>query len=309
MPGADVSIIIVNYNSWGFVIPLVKRLTGLQKKTFQIIVIDNASTLAPPSEWNDIQNAHLINFIGNKINKGYAGGINDALLLVKNEYVLIMNPDIEVPDGGIEMLCDYLKEHKSVSAVSPGIKRPCDAIPAYSPRRFPNLLTAFSELLHINDLFKHNPFASYYFYDYKEFKKPVCVETVLGAVMMFRTSVLRELNGMDSSFFLYFEETDLFKRMSDNGLKLCYLPETIFIHHHGQSSMTTSYRETTYYKSMSYYFKKHHSIISFLLVKSCIIIGAVMEITYFFLKHILKKEDKDSSKKHIINCIKRIITM
>jgi GT2 family glycosyltransferase len=86
-----------------------------------------------------------------------------------------------------------------------------------------------------------------------------------GALLLARTEAANRLGGFDPRFFLYFEETDLCKRMADAGYELWAVGEAVATHVGGVSVAKTGETATHsgciarhYYESRFYYMVKHH---------------------------------------------------
>jgi hypothetical protein len=56
------------------------------------------------------------------------------------------------------------------------------------------------------------------------------VPFVSGAFMACRTTALREVNGFDERYFLYFEDADLSRTVQARGWRTAYCPESVVIH-------------------------------------------------------------------------------
>ena len=84
-----------------------------------------------------------------------------------------------------------------------------------------------------------------------------------------RASVLKEIGGWDEKFFLWFEDSDLAKRLYDHGYKVGWLPVTY--DHAGGSSfvkLDETYRKKLFFSSMNRYAQKHFGVIGKLVVRS-----------------------------------------
>ena len=54
-------------------------------------------------------------------NYGFAEGYNKAIEQVESEYVVLLNSDVEVTEGWLSPLLDYMTAHPEVAAVQPKI--------------------------------------------------------------------------------------------------------------------------------------------------------------------------------------------
>lgn len=90
---------------------------------------------------------------------------------------------------------------------------------------------------------------------------PISVEWISGCAMLFNVSKLMQIGFFDDNIFLFFEETDLCKRIIDSGhtIKLC--SNVFFNHHSGKackpSPQITWLKNWHYGWSRCYYHSKH----------------------------------------------------
>ena len=159
-------------------------------------------------------------------NHGFTGGYNRALARLEGyEYFLLLNSDIEVPQGWLEPLTAYMDAHPECGACGPKLH-------AWQDReRFEYAGAA-------------GGFADAYGYPFcrgrilKRVEKDRgqydgAVKEVLwvtGACMLVRSRVWREMGGLDDRFFAHMEEIDLCWRMQLAGWKVCVVPESVVWH-------------------------------------------------------------------------------
>ena len=62
--------------------------------------------------------------IGNQRNLYYAAANNQGVKVAGGEYVLLLNPDVQVAGETLQLLYGYLEDHADVAAVAP--KLVCD---------------------------------------------------------------------------------------------------------------------------------------------------------------------------------------
>jgi GT2 family glycosyltransferase len=65
---------------------------------------------------------------------------------------------------------------------------------------------------------------------------PMAVESVLGACLCVRSSVLPRLGLLDEEYFFFFEEIEWCQRASRMGMDVFYLPKARAIHSHGKTA-------------------------------------------------------------------------
>lgn len=219
----DLSIIIVNYNGRKY---LSDCLQSIEKQckgiAYEIIIWDNASTDESITFLQD-NFADKIKLFNSQKNLGFAGGNNAAakhaqgryFLLLNNDTILLSNPLIafkalEDPKTGViglKMLGSE-KEYR------------------FSAGRYP---TPF-RLLKLSLLFeKRNGFKTGNF----KTNTPKKVDWIEGSCLLTKASIWKKLNGLDERYFMYAEDIDYCKRVSDLGYQLAYLPINGYIHYGG----------------------------------------------------------------------------
>ena len=146
-----------------------------------------------------------------------------------SEYVVLLNSDVETPEGWLRPLLEYMDAHPEVAAVQPKIR---------SWRK--------------KDYFEHAGAAGGYLnalgypycrgrhvwgveQDKGQYDTVVNIDWTTGACMCVRTQVYKDLGGLDASFFAHMEEIDLCWRMRNKGWKLACVPQSMVYHLGGGS--------------------------------------------------------------------------
>ena len=114
------SIIILNWNGANMLrqfLPSVITHTTLPE--CEIIVADNGSTDDSLSVLAN-EFAAVRTIILDK-NYGFAEGYNKAIEQIDSEYVVLLNSDVEVPEGWLQPLLNYMDNHPMIGAVQPKI--------------------------------------------------------------------------------------------------------------------------------------------------------------------------------------------
>src|SRR5262245_5739269 len=102
------SVAIVNWNSGSLLRSCVQSALTTAPDA-EVIVIDNASkdnSVELIAEFRD-----RVDIIRNSVNRGFAGAVNQGFQQSSSPYVLILNPDIRVPSGAIDILENFLNVH------------------------------------------------------------------------------------------------------------------------------------------------------------------------------------------------------
>jgi len=237
----DLSFVILNYKMAGLVRNLVKNILNLNLDySFEILVGDNASkdNIAKMLKENfpHVNNLHL--FLYDE-NKGYGAGNNKLIKNAKGKYLVILNPDIVILDGTMEKLYDYLENNLDVGIVSPKL--------LYANRQaqqsyfsYYYLLTPLYRRTFLGKTKKGQKDLARFLMKDIEIKEPTAVDWLMGSFWLMRRDLFNELNGFDDNYFMYFEDSDLCRRVNESGSKVIYHPEVEAIHLHARDSQSPS---------------------------------------------------------------------
>ncbi len=231
----DISVIIVNYKSLNKTLKCLDSLKNADWGALskEIIVVDNASGNGDASA---IAAAHPeLKLVVSDRNLGMGGGNNLGVKAASGRYILILNPDTLIKGDAIVKMSAYLDSHPDAGIVGPKLLN-SDGTLQYSCLRFPKLHTPilrrtfFGGLAgrHLNEFLMKD-------YDHRD---PREVDWLMGSCLMVR-KLVPEKDGFlfDERFFMYFEDTDLCRRVKkEHGLKVVYLPSAAVIHDHARQS-------------------------------------------------------------------------
>jgi GT2 family glycosyltransferase len=234
----DISIIIVNFKSQAKTLACIDSIqkSDLAGLTCEIIIIDNASG---GNELEDIKKNILSNvvsckFIQSEINLGMGAGNNVGINNSTGKFILILNPDTILEKNTIKILYNHLNDFSEAGIVGPKLLNP-DGSLQYSCFRGWKAYTPILRRTFLGKIFKKhlNGFLMNDF-DHNSIKT---VDWLMGSCLMFKREVLTKINGgFDERFFMYFEDTDLCRRIKKIGLKVVYNPEAKVVHNHSRHS-------------------------------------------------------------------------
>ena len=228
------AVVILNWNTEGF---LREFLPGLLRSVenvegAEVIVADNASTdgsiKVMKEEFPQVRTIVL------EKNFGFTGGYNKAFEQIDSDLFVLINSDIEVTDGWLEPLVRWMQEHPECGACAPKLH-------SWQERDKFEYAGAAGGCL---DLFGY-PFCRGRILktletDHGQYDSPADVFWATGACLMVRSSLYRELGGLDDRFFAHMEEIDLCWRMQLAGYKVTVVPESMVYHVGGGTLPATS---------------------------------------------------------------------
>ena len=259
-----IGFVILNYKTYQMTLDLIDRIRNrITNLCYEIIVIDNASdseSAKKLSEWTE-----RYNFIENTSNSGYAAGNNIGIRYAVDEgdeYVLVMNNDIDIPseDVIIKMLC-LMEQNKKIAAVSPRI---VDGQGKHDPPIYFRKPTYYDLTFGIFRFQKER----FQFDEYKN--SPVYAPR--GSFMLLRSSAMKDVDYLDEHTFLYYEEPILAERLNRKGYECWHCGETEVIHNHAVTISTTFTKNNmarNVCKSYKYYLTEYRHY-NFLLTSICL---------------------------------------
>ena len=162
-------------------------------------------------------------------NYGFAEGYNRAIDQVNSEYVVLLNSDVETPEGWLRPLLEYMDAHPKVAAVQPKIR-------SWRKRAyFEHAGAAGGYLNALGYPYCRGRRVWGVEQDKGQYDTVVNIDGTTGACMCVRTQVYKDLGGLDASFFAHMEEIDLCWRMRNKGWKLACVPQSMVYHLGGGS--------------------------------------------------------------------------
>lgn len=271
-----VSIITVNYNTPNITAAMLQSLSKLNYTNFEVIVVDNASTLGRSSIVLKKQ-FPFINHISSPINIGFAGGNNIALQFAKGEYVFLLNNDTEVTPDLVTILIQYLKDNPDCGIACPKIKY-----------FLPPQLIQYAGVVGLNSITSRSYNAGFLQQDNGQFNVSKKTDQPNGAAMMVPMKLIKQIGGMKEIFFLYYEELDWAVYFKNAGFNIHYVGTAEVFHKESSSTgIDTPYKTFYLYRNRFLYIRRHYKGGDFL--GAClyfILIASLVNI----IKHLVKKE-------------------
>ncbi len=276
----EISVIIVNYNSPKNTLSCINSLLNSKKSySFEIIVVDNSEN----SELKKyLKGKHeYINYIKSKINGGYGAGNNIGVKASKGKYVMILNPDCIVKPNTLKILADFLNNNKIAGAVAPNLIDQKGKVFSQLGSRELTPMRGIFALSFLNKIFPKNPISKSYYLFNKSPNHLREVDAVPGSAFMIRKDVFEKAGGFDENIFLFFEESDLGRRVRKFGYKLFINPKTSVVHNWRIDKKNKTLQKT-FNDSRFYYFKKHFGILNALIVEAICRIS-LYDLIFFIL--------------------------
>ena len=236
---ADVTIIIVTYNSAGVLGDCLKSLP----EHLPVLIVDNSSqdttrdvalTTRPNARWIEAGG-----------NLGYGTAANIGLRQVVTPYAFVMNPDVILKPDTLTTLVHAAQRHPKAAMLGPKVFTPDGTYTPPKPPRFhpdyPLFPIPWRKPTKKLRRFLGVPKTEWSF----DPDKDNAVGWILGCTLLMvmdRLAPIITSNAggqpcwFDENFFLYFEEDDLAIRILDGGGEVWWIPEATVTHFEGTSS-------------------------------------------------------------------------
>lgn len=217
-----VAIVILNWNGAAMMRRFLPSVIAHSADVADVIVADNASSDESLSMLKD--EFPSVRTIVLDRNYGFAGGYNRALEQVDNEYYMLLNSDVEVTEGWLDVLAEFMDSHPEVAACQPKLRAE-----------------------HSRDMFEYagasGGFVDRYGYpfcrgrvfdtverDEGQYDDECEIMWATGAALMIRRTDYWRVGGFDARFFAHNEEIDLCWRLCSLGRKIFCVPRSVVFH-------------------------------------------------------------------------------
>lgn len=237
--GLRVAVVILNWNTRSyleaFIPPLLESLED--KDDIEVVVADNDSRDGSVETVKRL--FPKIRIIQLDENFGFTGGYNRAIeLLIKEvpqtEYIVLLNSDVYVEKGWIEPLISHMDNHTECAVCGPKFLslEKDDNGTYHKTTKFEYAGAAGGYLDRYGFPFCRGRVLSRTEEDKGQYDKsgPHNVLWISGACLMTRTSVWRELKGLDKRYFAHCEEIDYCWRAYLAGYNVCAVTESKVFH-------------------------------------------------------------------------------
>lgn len=249
-----ISIVVITRNTRDLLLGLLRSIhenSGVIAETEEIIVMDNGSSDgtegAVRHEFPEVQ------VVRNERNAGFAAAVNQAWRRARGEIILLLNSDTRLIKGELIPLIRFMVENPCVGVAGPALvyenmssQRSFASIPSLIQEIVPRFLLEFvSPDRHGGKTWGSNG--------------PEPVDSLIGAALVLRRSVLEAVGGFDERFFFFLEETDFCKRVRLFGSQVVFFPSARIVHYQGKTvGANWAKGRIEYNISLDKFIRKHH---------------------------------------------------
>ena len=278
----DLAIVIVNYNVCVLLRACLASIFASDLAAhglrYRVYVVDNGSV--DGSDEMVAREFPQVTLRRGRGDRGYAYANNLALrelLAAPPRYVLLLNPDTELPPTALREMIAFLDAHPEAGAAGPRLLLPSGQLDRACRRSFPTPEVAFYRLTGLSLLFPRSRRFGRYNLTYLDERGVYPVDSVVGAFMLVRGEVLREVGLLDETFFMYGEDLDWAYRIKQRGWSVLYNGQVTVLHHKGASSGSSGQRRLRtlweFYRAMRIFFAKHYAAQTALPARWAIVAG------------------------------------
>ena len=216
-----VAIVILNWNGAHMMRTYLPTVIKHSKEA-EIVIADNASS-DDSLKMLETDFPAIRTIVLDK-NYGFAEGYNKALKQIDTEYYLLLNSDVEVPEGWLDPMIDFMESHQDVAVCQPKLR----AITDRDSFEYAGAAGGFLD--------KYGyPFCRGRIFDTVEkdegqYDENTEILWATGACMMIRSKDYWEAGGLDGRFFAHNEEIDLCWRIRLMGRKIYCISNSVAYH-------------------------------------------------------------------------------
>jgi GT2 family glycosyltransferase len=253
-------VVIVSYNGRDLLRACLRSLhnTG-NLTTFRIIVIDNASEDGAPAMVR--ASYPVVELIENRWNMGFARAVNIGLLRTQTDFVLLLNPDTEVPAGALDVCLAAITAQTDVAALSCKLVKADGTLDHACKRGFPTPRSALAYFAPFGRLLGGSAPRGSYTAAHIHEDAVGYVDAINGAFMLIRRTALQDIGLLDEDYWMYGEDLDWCYRAWSRGWRILYWPRVSVLHvKAGSSGRRRSLRTNlAFHRSMWLFYRKHYA--------------------------------------------------
>ncbi len=271
-----VSIVIPNYNGMEH-LPLC--LNSIFKQTysdFEVIVVDNGSSDSSVSYV--AENFPQVRWIQFSENKGFACAVNAGITATRNDYIALLNNDIELTGDWLEKMIEAIRQHDEIGSVA------CKMMNFYHR----NIIDAAGDELSCagngrsrgEKQLDNGSFDSFHY-----------VFGACAGAALYRRKMFDEVGLFDESFFAWGEDIDHDFRSQLLGYKCLYTPHAVCYHKRGGTKLQiTSLAAKLHARNPFFYLLKNVPWQIFLLRAALIILSRIYNAMKILQQGFIKEQ-------------------
>ncbi|KKU55841.1 MAG: Glycosyl transferase family 2 [Candidatus Moranbacteria bacterium GW2011_GWE1_49_15] len=247
-----ISFLVVNYRSEN---RLGKCLTSIGVKAdgikYEVVLVNN-----DPQEITSLKEKPGLKIIEVNRNVGFGTACNLGVRQTKGDLLCFLNPDAEILSKNIRSVIEKFDSDPKLGVLGARLLTEDGKVQEWSAGKETGLFDIILNNLGFarsSRIWKSGT--------------PKQSDWVSGAAFFIRKDLFSSLNGFNEAFFMYFEDMDLCKRVSQAGFKILHYPFFEVFHKGGGSFRGNKEQKKLYYESQDLYFRKHRGAVSLYILK------------------------------------------
>ncbi|MFW6116339.1 MAG: glycosyltransferase family 2 protein [bacterium] len=228
------TIVVLNWNKALDTLACLASVSKLRYDNYDVIVVDNGSTDGSVAAIRD--RYPDVTLLENPRNLGYAEGNNAGIRLATErgaDFVFLLNNDARVVPDTLSALATAATAHADAAFLGPKIYH------LDSPKQIQSAGGELDHLWRSRQRGLDEP-------DSGQYDAVEEVDYVIGAAVLARTDLLKEIGLLDPDFFLYREDVDWCLGARRLGYRILYVPEAE-VWHRSHHIRETELPRITYY--------------------------------------------------------------
>ncbi|MFH1800889.1 MAG: glycosyltransferase family 2 protein [Candidatus Omnitrophota bacterium] len=248
------SIIIVHYKTRDITLQCLKSIKEFRSHSpHEVLLIDNGSQdgigALVAEQFPEVR------LIETGRNDGFSRANNLGIVNAHGKYLLLLNSDTKILEPVFDRFVQYMEAHSEAGCIGPqhvgGNGRH-----QISYGKFPGLFSEVLRKIVDYQIALDDPNIRGYLAEYCSTEREV--DWLSGSCLLLRREALRQAGLLDETFFMYFEDIDLCRRLRDHRWKIVYCPMSKILHYSGQSVKENILAGLIAYRQSQIYFARKH---------------------------------------------------
>ncbi|MCS6871594.1 MAG: glycosyltransferase [Anaerolineae bacterium] len=245
------SIVIVNYRTCSLLLALLDSIYAhADDLCLECIVLDNASY--DGSAQAVTARFPQVRFVQNTVNRYFSAAYTQGIQLAQSDYVLVLNPDMEVRGTTLHQLLSALQTDPSIGAATTTMYFPDGRLQRNGSR-----FTTFGYLVlnytFIGKLYRcllprrWQALQDWLWYADWDRRTAREIDVLPGSAIIARRAIWQAAGYFDARLKMYFSDDYFSRRVQALGLRTCYLPSDGLLHYEGASAKQVSAQTVNMY--------------------------------------------------------------
>lgn len=222
-----VSIIILAYNSLGFIENCMESVLKTDYENIEVIIVDNASKDGSPQYLQGkFGREKKVTIVHSEVNVGFAEGNNIGARKANGKYLTFLNMDTTVTPHWINEVLAVMEADNSIGACQSKL------LLMKHPEFFDSagdFIDKYGVMMRRGGDLPEK--------DSGQYDKIEEIFSARGAAITIRRELFERIGGFDASYFLTYEDIDLCWRVRLSLYKVVFVPKSV-VYHYGGFSLT-----------------------------------------------------------------------